>query len=123
MKHVGPILALLLPMALAFTPFALAQNFIDPPERFNRPYPGGTSVYYYPKAEMWERCNALAGRKLSVQPAECAKVRIWKKTGQKRCFVFVAEHFRGTEFEQLLIDHGRAHCLGWWHLRREDHAQ
>ena len=119
MKTVGLIAALIFTLASA----ALAQNFLEPPPRFDRPFPGGTSVYFYPKSEMLGRCNELAGRRLPIQPAECAKVRTWKKTGKERCFVFVADHFKGTEFEDLLIRHGRAHCNGWWHLPRKSHAQ
>lgn len=123
MKNARLTIALCLSMVPTFASTAFAQTFLEPPEQFDRPYPGGTSVYFFPKSEMWERCNDLAGRKLPALPAECGKVRIWKATGQKRCFVFVGEQFKGTRFEQVLIRHGRAHCNGWWHLRRKAHAQ
>lgn len=119
MKTIGLIVALLVTLASV----AHAKTFLEPPPRFDRPYPGGTSVFFYPKSEMWDRCNVLVGKKLSIHPAECAKVRISKQTGKKRCFVFVAEHFKGTEDEDLLIRHGRAHCNGWWHIRRGGHSQ
>lgn len=115
--------ALTAALTLALASGVQAQNFREPPPEYDRPYPGGTSLRYYPKAEMWDRCIALLGRKLPNQPAECAKVRISRQTGQKRCFVFIAEHFRGGEDDDLLFRHGRAHCNGWWHPPRKQHPQ
>lgn len=112
-------LALAATLALALP----AQAFLEPPARFNFPWPGGTTVAFYPKAEMWARCNKLAQRQLPRHPAECAKVRIWAKTGKKRCFVFINEDFKGTPTADLLFRHGQAHCNGWSHPRATGHSQ
>lgn len=123
MKHATPILALILALAVSLFSVKAAEAFLEPPARFDFEYPGGTSVYYFPKSEMWERCNKLAMKQLPRHPAECGKVRIWKKTGKKRCFVFINEAFRDTETGDLLRRHGQAHCNGWSHPRRKAHGQ
>ena len=106
---------------------ATAQDFLEPPASYNRPFPGGTTVRYFSREEIWDQCNALAMKQMPRLPAECGKWR-WVLDGQmlpayrtgakKRCFVYVSERFRGTETADLLIRHGRAHCHGWKHPRR-----
>lgn len=119
-KRLIALLLILIPLSVLP---GTAQAFLEPPVRFDFEYPGGTSVYFYPKSEMWARCSKLAQRQLPVQPAECGVVRIWAKTGKKRCFVFINEAFKGTETADLLRRHGQAHCNGWKHARRKLHAQ
>ena len=104
--------ALLLSLALA-VPAAPAMAFLEPPARYNKPSPYGTNVSYYPKSEMRARCIKLLRYTPPGTPAECAAVRIWAKTGKKRCFVFINERFKGTPDGDLLLRHGRAHCNGW----------
>lgn len=122
MKH-HRVLSLILSLSIALASMAQAQTFLEPPPRFDRAYPGGTTVYFYPKSEMWTRCNKLARKQLPRHPAECGVVRISAKTGKKHCFVFINQRFKGTETGDLLRRHGRAHCNGWKHTVRKDHAQ
>jgi hypothetical protein len=122
------ITALLLSLALA-TP---AMAFLEPPASYNKPYPGGTAVRWFPKAEMWTMCNKLAMRSLPRHPAECGVVR-WVKDGKfltkyragakKKCFVYINERFNGTPDGDLLFRHGRAHCNGWKHPVQQVHPQ
>ncbi len=88
--------------------------FLEPPAEYNKPYPGGTTVKFFPRSEMWRRCSILAGKYLKRQPAECGVARR-RKDLKKHCFVYINEVFRGTENEDLLMRHGRAHCHGWKH--------
>ncbi len=128
------LVILVLCLVAVIAPAAQAQNFLLPPARYDHPYVGGTTYYFLPKDQMSERCDRLAGRKLPFRPAECAKVR-WVLDGRilpfgqppagarQRCIVFIAAHYHATEFEEVLKKHARAHCNGWWHLFRKEHAQ
>lgn len=117
----------LLALALITALPAAAQDFLEPPPEYNRPFPGGTTVRYFTRAEMWDQCNTLAMRTMPIRPAECGKwrwvlngkmLREYRDGAKKRCFVYISEIFQGTETAEKLIRHGRAHCLGWVHAIR-----
>lgn len=99
-----------------------AHAFLEPPPQFNKPYVGGTTIAWFPRAEMKVKCEALAGRTLPVWPAECGKAKLHPKTRRMHCFVYINEIYRGTPTGELLFRHGRAHCHGWRHPIRQDHA-
>jgi hypothetical protein len=95
--------------------FALPVHaFIDPPAKYVKPYPGGTTKYYFPKAKMVAKCTVLLRREVHPRTAGCASSR------SGRCIIYMAQEVRlHPEVHRRFYDHELAHCNGWTHARPE----
>ncbi len=96
---------------------APAMAFLDPPARFDKPHPGGTTKYYFARSNMHARCVALLGRDVHPRTVGCAS------SASGRCIIYMAQEVRSyPDLHDRLFRHERAHCNGWVHARPAEGA-
>jgi hypothetical protein len=106
---VRDVLATFLVAAIALAPIGAAASPLEPPERFDHPYPGDVQINLMDSLFVGKECREWSGAPAPSDAAGCAWVA---DDSARTCVVVIAARTKKAPIEAI-IRHEIAHCNGW----------